>query len=97
MDIEGERMARSYSLVNAQEERPLEIYFREVTEGPLTPRLSELEPGGKLWVSEKASGVFVIDGVPECRDLCMFSTGTVLGVYLSMLKTEPPCHPQVER
>ena len=56
MDIQGERVARSYSLVNAPEERPLDIYFREVAAGPLTPRLSELEPGDKLWVSEKPAG-----------------------------------------
>ncbi|MCB1857237.1 MAG: ferredoxin--NADP reductase [Gammaproteobacteria bacterium] len=90
MDIEGERVARPYSLVNAPHERPLEIYFNEVPEGPLTPRLSLLEPGDSLWVSAKASGVFVMERIPECRDLWMFATGTALGVYLSILKTAIP-------
>ncbi len=90
MDIDGERVARSYSLVNAPEERPLEVYFNEVPEGPLTPRLSKLNPGEQVWVSEKASGVFIADRVPDCQNLWMFATGTALGVYLSILKTDAP-------
>lgn len=34
----------------------------------------------------------MIHKLPECRDLWLFSTGTALGVYLSMLKTEAPWH-----
>lgn len=90
LDIDQERVARAYSLVNAPEERPLEIYFNEVPEGPLTPRLSQLDPGDPVLVSEKASGAFVLDRVPDCRDLWLFATGTALGVYLSILKTETP-------
>ena len=90
MDIDDERVARAYSLLNAPWERPLEIYFNEISDGPLTPRLSELNPGDRIWVSEKASGVFIIDRVPECRDLWLLATGTALGVYLSILKTETP-------
>lgn len=90
MDIDDERIARSYSLVNAPWERPLEIYFNEVPEGPLTPRLSELNPGDSIWVSEKASGTFILERVPQCRDLWLFATGTALGVYLSILKTDTP-------
>lgn len=90
MDIENERIARSYSLVNAPWERPLEIYFNEVPEGPLTPRLSELNPGDLIWVSDEASGIFILDRVPQCRDLWLFATGTALGVYLSILKTDTP-------
>ncbi len=90
LDVGDERIARSYSLVNAPSERPLEIYFNEVPEGPLTPRLSELNPGDPIWVSEKASGTFILDRVPQCRDLWLFATGTALGVYLSILKTDTP-------
>ena len=90
LDIDDVRVGRSYSLVNAPHARPLEIYFNEVPEGPLTPRLSDLEPGDKLWVSEKASGLFTLDKVPDSRDLWLIATGTALGVYLSILDTEAP-------
>lgn len=90
LDLEDERVGRPYSFVNAPDERPLEIYFNEVPEGPLTPRLSQLEKGDKLWVAEQARGVFTMDQVPDHRDLWLLATGTGLGVYLSILRTEEP-------
>ncbi|KAA6181895.1 ferredoxin--NADP reductase [Thiohalocapsa marina] len=90
LDLDGERVGRPYSLVNAPDEKPLEIFFNEVPEGPLTPRLSDLEPGDRIWVADKASGVFTMDNVVPRRHLWMLATGTALGVYLSMLKTAEP-------
>jgi len=90
MDIDGQRVGRSYSLVNAPDQRPLEIFFNEVPDGPLTPRLSDLQPGQAVWVTDKASGVFTLDKVPECQELWLFATGTALGVYLAILKTDTP-------
>ena len=90
MDIDGERVGRPYSLVNAPEQRPLEIYFNEVPEGPLTPRLSRLAQGDPIWISEKASGIFTLERIPVCQDLWLFATGTALGVYLSILNTDAP-------
>jgi ferredoxin--NADP+ reductase len=87
LDVGGERVGRPYSLVNAPGERPLEVYFNEIPEGPLTPKLSDLEVGDRVWVSDKASGVFTLDNVVSRRHLWMLATGTALGVYLSMLKT----------
>lgn len=90
MDIEGERVGRPYSLVNAPGAGPLEIFFNEVPEGPLTPRLSDLAVGDALWVSARAGGVFTLEAVPSTETLWMLATGTALGVYLSMLGTSEP-------
>jgi ferredoxin--NADP+ reductase len=90
LDFGGERVVRPYSLVNAPHERPLEVYFNEIPEGPLTPRLSDLDVGDRIWVSSKASGVFTMDNVVSRRHLWMLATGTALGVYLSILKTPEP-------
>ena len=49
LDVDGERVGRPYSLVNAPQEQPLEIYFNEIPEGPLTPKLSDLEIGDRIW------------------------------------------------
>jgi ferredoxin--NADP+ reductase len=87
LEVDGERVGRPYSLVNAPGESLLEIYFNEIPEGPLTPRLSDLDVGDRIWVSDKASGVFTLDNVVARRHLWMLATGTALGVYLSMLKT----------
>lgn len=90
LDIGEERVGRPYSLVNAPDERPLEIYFNEVPEGPLTPRLSDLTVGDRLWLSASAGGVFTMENVVSRRHLWLLATGTALGVYLSMLKTPEP-------
>jgi len=90
LDIAGERIGRPYSLVNAPGASPLEIYFNEVPEGPLTPRLSDLESGDPVWVSASTNGIFTLDTVQPTRTLWLLATGTALGVYLSILRTEEP-------
>lgn len=90
LDIEGERIGRPYSLVNAPEERPLEIFFNIVPGGPLSPRLAGLGRGDPLWVNETASGFLVLDEIPDSRHLWMLATGTAIGPFLSILKTEAP-------
>jgi ferredoxin--NADP+ reductase len=90
LDIDGERIGRPYSLVNAPGESPLEIYFNEVPEGPLTPRLSDLEPGDPVWVLASAGGIFTLESVQPSRTLWLLATGTALGVYLSILRTNEP-------
>lgn len=90
LDIDGERVARPYSLVNAPHQRPLEVYFNIVPEGPLSARLAALEVGDALWVKNRASGVLTLDQVPECKNLWLLSTGTAVGPFVSMLKTDEP-------
>jgi ferredoxin--NADP+ reductase len=90
LDIDEQRIGRPYSLVNAPEERPLEIYFNEVLEGPLTPRLCDLSLDDELWVTAKAAGIFTLENVPQRAYLWLLATGTALGVYLSILKTAEP-------
>lgn len=90
LDLEGERLGRPYSLVNAPGEGPLEVYFNEVPEGPLTPRLSQLAPGDSVWLTTTASGIFTLETVQPAETLWLFATGTGLGVYLSILRTADP-------
>lgn len=88
LDVEGERIARPYSLVNKPADDYLEIYFNIVHEGPLSPRLAGLECGDEIFVSERANGFLTISELPECRHLWMLATGTGVGPFLSMLKSE---------
>ncbi|MEA3273972.1 MAG: ferredoxin--NADP reductase [Pseudomonadota bacterium] len=90
LDIGNERVGRPYSLVNAPQERPLEIFFNEVPEGPLTPRLSDLVTNDGLWLSARPGGVFTMENVVQRRHLWLLATGTALGVYLSILRTPEP-------
>ncbi len=90
LDIDGERIARPYSLVNTAAEPCLEIYFNIVPEGPLSPKLAALETGDEIFVTDAANGFMVVDEVPACKHLWMLATGTGLGPFLSILKSTPP-------
>ncbi len=88
LDINGERVARPYSLVNGPVDDLLEIYFNIVLEGPLSTRLAELEVGDEVFISDKANGFLTVNEVPECKHLWMLATGTGVGPFLSVLKSE---------
>lgn len=88
--IDGEFTARSYSFVNSPDETYLEFYSITVAGGPLSNHLTKLEPGDTLWVSRKAAGFLTLSQIHEADNLWMLSTGTAIGPFLSILKTEAP-------
>ncbi|MCC6302445.1 MAG: ferredoxin--NADP reductase [Gammaproteobacteria bacterium] len=90
LDIDGERVGRPYSYVNAPDEHPLEFYFITIPHGPLTDRLRQLRIGDPIWVGARAGGFFTLAAVPDARHLWLFASGTALGVFLSQLKTDEP-------
>lgn len=85
-----EMIARPYSLVNAPHVKPLEFYYIEVPEGPLTPRLARLEAGDSVFIMPKASGFLVLSEVPDAQNLWLIATGTGIGPFLSILHTATP-------
>ena len=86
--VEGQMLARAYSLVNAPGEAEAEFYFNKVPDGPLSPRLHELQQGDRLWLSKMVAGFLTLDDIPPGKRLWMLATGTALGPFLSILKTE---------
>ena len=81
-------LARPYSLVNTPQESYLEVYFNIVEEGPLSPRLFELDAGDDVLVSDNPSGFLTISEVPASRHLWMVATGTGIGPFLAILKSD---------
>lgn len=90
LDIDGERIARPYSLVNAPGGEPLEFYYNVVAAGPLSPRLAALGEGDAVQVAPNPAGFLVLREVPEADNLWLISTGTGLGPFLSILRTDVP-------
>lgn len=90
IEVDGEVLARPYSLVSTPDEDHLEIYFNIVPEGPLSPLLANLKAGDDIKVAEKTAGFLVVDEVPEVKYLWMIATGTAIGPFLSILKTSLP-------
>lgn len=92
LEINGEMVGRPYSFVNAPGERPLEFYFNEVPGGPLSHRLTVLESGQGIFLAPKAAGFLVLSEIRDAENLWLLSTGTALGPFLSILKTEEAWH-----
>lgn len=88
LDIEGERVARPFSMVNPPHDPVLEFYGIVVPEGPLSPRLARLAPGDTLHVASNPAGFLVLSEVPDARTLWLLCTGTGIAPFLSILRTE---------
>jgi ferredoxin--NADP+ reductase len=89
LSVEGaaDEDRRSYSIASPPGD-PLEFLVTEVAEGKLTPRLFGLRVGDPLLVERKPQGFFTLRWVPAARDLWMVATGTGLGPFLSILKSD---------
>lgn len=90
LDIDGEEVVRPYSFVNAPDDPYLEFYSIVVPGGLLSQRLQTLDSGDSAWVAISPAGFFTLNEVPEGRELWMLSTGTAIGPFLSILKTDSP-------
>jgi ferredoxin--NADP+ reductase len=90
LEVDGEMLARPYSFVNAPGERPNEFYYVTLPEGPLTQRLCRLEAGNRIWLAPRPAGFLALSEVPDGEHLWLIATGTGIGPFLSILRTETP-------
>jgi ferredoxin--NADP+ reductase len=90
LPVEGEMLARPYSFVNAPDERPHEFYYVALPDGPLTQRLCKLAAGDRVYLAPRPAGFLALSEVPEGENLWLISTGTGIGPFLSILKTDAP-------
>jgi ferredoxin--NADP+ reductase len=90
LNVDDKRIARAYSFVNSPHDNIHEFHLVEVFNGKLTPLIANLNVGDKINISKKSNGFFTIDEVPENKNLWMLSTGTAIGVFLSILSTKEP-------
>lgn len=80
-------LVRSYSLSSAPG-APTETFLVEVPGGALTPGLFQQPVGAEVLLDSVPQGHFVLERVPPCRELWLIATGTGLGPYVSMLRSE---------
>lgn len=88
LPVAGEFVARPYSFVNAPKARPHEFFYNTVPDGHLSPRLARLEPMDVVFLAPAASGLFTLAEVPDAEAIWLIATGTGLGPYLSMLRSD---------
>ena len=90
LDVDGERIARPFSFVNAPADPVMEFYGVVVPEGPLSPHLARLKAGDPLYLADNPSGFLVLREVPAADDLWLLATGTGIAPFLSILRTDSP-------
>ncbi|MFY9329119.1 MAG: ferredoxin--NADP reductase [Georgfuchsia sp.] len=92
LEVEGRPLMRAYSIASANHDEFLEFFSIKVEEGPLTSRLRHLKPGDPVLVGRKPTGTLTIHDLLPGKHLYLFSTGTGLAPFLSIIKDPETYH-----
>ncbi len=95
-DVGGRPLVRAYSMVSANYEEKLEFLSIKVPDGPLTSRLQHIAEGDRIVVSKKPTGTLLINNLDPGRNLYLFSTGTGLAPFMSIVR-DPETYQRFER
>ncbi|MEX2369493.1 MAG: hypothetical protein WD578_00700 [Bacteroidales bacterium] len=80
--IEKEGARRLYSICSGEEETEVRILYNVIEDGYLTPRLSDLSEGDKIWITEPR-GEFLFDPAPAI----WIASGTGIAPFYSMFRS----------
>ena len=86
LEVDGRPLMRAYSFASPNWEEHLEFFSIKVPDGPLTSRLQHLKVGDELLVSRKPTGTLVHHDLKPGKNLYLFSTGTGLAPFLSIIR-----------
>ena len=86
LEVDGRPLARAYSVASPNYDEHLEFLSIKVQDGPLTSRLQHTKVGDELLVSRKPTGTLVIHDLKPAKILYLFSTGTGLAPYMSLIQ-----------
>uniref|UniRef100_A0A1B0C136 ferredoxin--NADP(+) reductase n=1 Tax=Glossina palpalis gambiensis TaxID=67801 RepID=A0A1B0C136_9MUSC len=87
LNIHNVSIQRAYSYVNAPNNKNLEFYLVEAKSGKFSPILRALNPDENILITKYASGSFILNIIPECKNLWMISTGTAIGPREKIINT----------
>ncbi len=86
LEVDGRPLARAYSVASPNYDEHLEFLSIKVQDGPLTSRLQHIKVDDELLVSRKPTGTLVIHDLKPAKNLYLFSTGTGLAPYMSLIQ-----------
>lgn len=84
--VDGKPLVRAYSMASANYEDHLEFLSIKVQNGPLTSRLQHIKVGDTVLVGRKPTGTLLTDNLRPGRNLYLFSTGTGLAPFMSLIR-----------
>ena len=79
-------LLRAYSIASPSWDEILEFYSIKVSDGPLTSRLQNLTKGDSIFLKPKSVGTLVLDALLPSQRLILFSTGTGIAPFLSVIR-----------
>lgn len=79
-------LMRAYSIASPSWDDKLEFYSIKVEDGPLTSRLQKIDVGDTVLLSRKPVGTLVLDALMPGKRLWMFSTGTGIAPFASLIR-----------
>ena len=77
---------RAYSIASPAWDEELEFFSIKVPDGPLTSHLQAIKPGDTVLMRKKPTGTLVLDALTPGRRLYMFSTGTGIAPFASLIR-----------
>ncbi len=96
LEIEGKPLLRAYSVVSPNHEDHLEFLSIKVPNGPLTSKLQHIREKDEIIVNSKPTGTLVCDYLLPGRNLFLFSTGTGLAPFMSIVR-DPETYEKFEK
>lgn len=77
---------RAYSVASPSWDENLEFFSIKVPNGPLTEHLQKIQPGDTILIRKKPTGTLVNDALIAGKRLWMFSTGTGIAPFASLIR-----------
>ncbi len=77
---------RAYSIASPSWDEEVEFFSIKVADGPLTSKLQKIKPGDAIWMRKKPTGTLVLDALIPGKRLWMFSTGTGIAPFASLIR-----------
>jgi ferredoxin--NADP+ reductase len=77
---------RAYSIASPSWDEEIEFYSIKVPDGPLTEHLQKIQVGDTVLMRKKSTGTLVNDALLPGKRLYMFSTGTGIAPFASLIR-----------
>ncbi len=84
--VDGKPLYRAYSIASPSWDEELEFFSIKVPDGPLTRHLQLIKVGDQVLMRKKPTGTLVLDALTPGKRLYMFSTGTGIAPFASLIR-----------
>ena len=86
LNVADKPLLRAYSIASPNWHEEFEFYSIKVEDGPLTSKLQELKEGDNILFRNKPVGTLVNDALLDGKRLFLFSTGTGIAPFTSIIR-----------